>query len=120
MAKYYGQLGYNEGQVETKPGVWEDVTVEKDIYGDVLNNNRRLNSGEYANNELTITNRISIVMDAYAQDHFYAIRYLRWAGTLWTVQTVEVQSPRLILSLGGVYNGPTAGTSDSSGDFDGE
>lgn len=120
MAKYYGQIGYNEGQVETAPGVWVDVIVEKDAYGDVLRNNRRLNPGEHSNNELSVGNTISIVADPYAQEHFFAIRYIRWAGALWTVATVDVQSPRLNLTLGGVYNGPKARTSDSSGDVDGE
>jgi hypothetical protein len=45
--------------------------------------------------------------DAYANEHFFAIRYVEWAGVLWTVSMVEVQSPRLLLRLGEVYNGPT-------------
>ncbi|MCA1806977.1 MAG: hypothetical protein LC687_03870, partial [Actinobacteria bacterium] len=58
--------------------------------------------------DLSVGNSISIVADAYANEHFFAIRYIRWAGTLWTVQNVDVESPRLVLRLGGVYNGPTA------------
>ena len=119
--KYYGEIGYSEpNQVETAPGVWEDVIVEKKTYGDVLRNNRRLNPGENATLELSVGNTISIVADAYANEHFFAIRHIRWAGALWTVSTVDVQPPRLNLTLGGVYNGPKAGTSDYSGDFDGE
>lgn len=121
MAKYYGQIGYLDGdQVETAPGVWEDVIVERNAYGDVLRNNRRLNPGDNANNEITVGNTISIVADAYAANHFFAMRYIKWAGTYWTVATVDVQAPRLNLTLGGVYNGPKAATSDSTGDFDGE
>lgn len=113
MAKFHGEIGYGE-TVETSPGVWEDVITERLYFGDVIRNARYLREGEQLNNDLTVGNTISIVADAYANDHFFAIRYIRWAGALWTVQMVEVQSPRLLLRLGGVYNGPTAGTSESS------
>lgn len=76
--------------------------------GDILRNTRRLQSGESVNDDLSVGNSISIVADAYANEHFFAMRYVQWAGTLWKVSDVEVQSPRLILRLGGVYNGPTA------------
>lgn len=120
MAKFYGQIGYSEGSQETAPGVYKNVVVEKDHYGDVLLNYRRLTPGDNANDDISVTNTISIVADAYAQNHFFAMLYLRWAGTLWTVQSVQVQAPRLILTLGGVYNGPKAETPDTTGDFDGE
>lgn len=107
MAKFFGKIGYGEAQ-ETAPGVWEDVIVEYDYYGDVIRNTRKLSEGEYLNNDLSVGNSISIVADAYANEHFFAIRYIQWAGALWTVSDVEVQSPRLLLRLGGVYNGPTA------------
>jgi hypothetical protein len=106
MAKYYGEIGYGES-TEVAPGVWEDVITEKHYYGDILRNTRKLQEGEFLNNDLTVSNSISIVADAYANEHFFAIRYIKWAGTLWTVRDVEVQSPRLLLRLGGVYNGPT-------------
>jgi hypothetical protein len=107
MAKFYGEIGYGESE-ETSPGVWEDVITEKKYYGDVVRNTRKLQEGEKVNNDLTVGNSISIVADAYANEHFFAIRYIRWAGTLWLVSDVEVQSPRLLLRLGGVYNGPVA------------
>lgn len=107
VAKFYGRIGYGE-TVETAPnsGVWVDVILERTYYGDVIRNTRRLSEGEYLNNDLSVSNSISIVADAYANEHFSAIRYIQWAGTLWTVSDVEVQSPRLILRLGAVYNGP--------------
>lgn len=108
MAKFYGVIGYNEGTVEITPGVWEDNIVEYQYYGDVVRNTRKLQEGEQLNNDLSVGNSISIVADAYANEHFFAIRYIQWAGALWTVSDVEVQSPRLLLRLGGVYNGPKA------------
>lgn len=107
MAKFYGPIGYGE-TVETKPGVWEDVITEHNAYGDVLRNTRKLSEGENLNNDLSVNNSVSILADAYANEHFFAIRYVKWAGTLWAVSDVEVQSPRLILKLGGVYNGQQA------------
>lgn len=107
MAKFYGEVGYGE-TVEKAPGVWADEITEKRYFGDVIRNSRQLREGEGVNNDLSVGNSISIVADAYANEHFFAIRYIRWAGALWTVKDVEVQSPRLIMRLGGVYNGPTA------------
>ena len=106
MARYHGRVGYGES-VETAPGVWEDQIVERSYSGDVIRNARNLREGENLNFDLSVQNSISIVADAYANDHFFAIRYVEWAGILWTVSSVEVQSPRLLLRLGEVYNGPT-------------
>ena len=106
MARFFGRIGYGE-TVETAPGVWKDEIIERSYYGDVIRNARNLREGENLNFDLSVQNSISIVADAYANDHFFAIRYVEWAGTLWTVSSVEVQSPRLLLRLGEVYNGPT-------------
>ena len=106
MAKFFGRVGYGES-VEKSPGVWIDQIVEEQYTGDVVRNTRQLTQGENLNMNLSVGNSISIVADAYANDHFFAIRYIEWAGTLWTVTDVEVQSPRLLLRLGEVYNGPT-------------
>lgn len=107
MAKFSGVVGFGES-VETAPGVYQDVITEYPYFGDVVQNSRKLTEGEYLNNDLTTGNSISIVADPYAREHFFAIRYVRWAGTLWTVTNVDDKRPRLILRLGGVYNGPTA------------
>jgi len=112
MARFHGKVGYGE-TVETSPGVWEDVITERSYFGDVLRNTRRLQEGESVNDNLSVNNSISIVADAYANDHFFAIRYVEWMGSLWKVSDVEVQRPRLILRLGGVYNGPKAATPDT-------
>jgi hypothetical protein len=106
MARFFGRVGYGT-TVEGEPGVWADEIVERSYYGDVVRNARNLREGENLNADLSVQNSISIVADAYANDHFFAIRYVEWAGALWTVSSVEVQSPRLLLRLGEVYNGPT-------------
>lgn len=109
MARFYGQVGYGV-TVESPPdsGVWVDEITEMTYYGDVVRNTRKLTEGEQLNSDISVVNSISIVADEYAIEHFFLIKYIRWAGVLWTVTNVEVRSPRLILSLGSVYNGPTA------------
>lgn len=106
MAKFYGKIGYTETR-ETRPGIFEDAITERNYYGDVIRNARRLESGESVNDNVVINNSLSIVADPYAYSHFFAIRYVQWMGVFWKVTNVEVQSPRLILTIGGVYNGPT-------------
>jgi hypothetical protein len=110
MARFYGRVGFGE-TVEVRPGVYVDEIVEHVFYGDVVQNRRILRQGENLNKDLSVGNSISIVADAYAREHFFAIKYVEWAGQLWTVNDVEVQAPRLILQLGEVYNGPTPGAS---------
>ena len=108
MARFYGEIGYGTS-VETPPdsGIWVDEITEHSYYGDVIRNTRKLDDGEGLNNDISVQNSISIVADEYAVSNFFDIKYIRWAGTLWTVTSVEVKSPRLILALGSVYNGPT-------------
>src|SRR6478752_4397349 len=110
MARFHGRIGYADSQVEATPGVWVDEIVEHSYFGDVVRNQRNLREEDKLNFDLNVQNSISIVADAYANDHFFAIRYVEWAGVLWTVTAVEVQSPRLLLRLGEVYNGPTPGS----------
>lgn len=108
MARFFGRVGYGTSkESETGSGVWIDEIIERSYYGDVLRNTRNLDQGEHLNPDLSVGNTISIIADAYANEHFFAIRYVEWAGALWTVSNVEVQSPRLLLRLGEVYNGPT-------------
>lgn len=107
MAKFYGQVGYAE-TLETRPGIHEEVVTERNYFGDVIRNTRKLEAGESINDNVVVNNNLSIVADSYAYQRFFAIRYVKWAGALWKVTSVEVQSPRLLLTIGGVYNGPTA------------
>ncbi len=112
MARFFGKVGYGTS-VETKPGIWEDVIIERSYFGEVQRNIRQLREGGYVNGDLSVNNSISIVADAYANANFLAIRYVEWAGTLWTISDVEVRSPRLLLTLGGVYNGPKGTAADT-------
>lgn len=104
MAKWFGKIGYAQ-TVETRPGIYEDKIVEREYFGDVIRNTRRLQSSDQLNDDITISNEISIIADPFAYDNFHSIRYAEFMKSKWKVSNVEVQYPRLILSLGGVYNG---------------
>lgn len=104
MAKFYGKIGY-ANTVETKPGVCEEQIVERSYYGDLIRNTRRLQSADQVNDNINISNEISIVADPYATNNFHTMRYAIFMGTKWKISNVEVSYPRLILTLGGVYNG---------------
>lgn len=108
MAKYYGSVGYVktvEKDDPEFPGVFETVETVKKYSGDVLSYSRRWKTSENLNDDITISNRISIIADPYAFQNLSFIRYVVWMGVKWKVTDVEVQYPRLILSVGGVYNG---------------
>lgn len=106
MAKFYGMVGYVH-QEETKPGVWKDIPVEKSYFGDVTRNTQKWQgSANNLNDNFTISNIISIVGDQYSYENIGFIRYIEWMGSFWEVSGVEIQRPRLVLTIGGVYNGP--------------
>lgn len=107
MARFHGKVGYSETE-ETRPGVYEEVITERWYYGDVTRNTRRFESSDQVNTNVVINNMISIVADVYANGHFNNIRYVEWMGSKWKVTNVEVQRPRLLLTLGDVYNGYTS------------
>lgn len=102
--KFYGKIGYGE-TVETSPGVWEEQITERDYFGDVIRNSNRFQGTNKVNDDLNITNDISIIADPYALKKFCFMRYVIFMGVKWKITNVEVQYPRLIISIGGVYNG---------------
>ena len=104
MAKFYGVIGYAE-QVETSPGVYVNEITERSYSGDLTRNTRRLESSGYLNDDINIANEISIVADPFAYDNFHAMIYVEFMGAKWKISSVEVQHPRLILTIGGKYNG---------------
>lgn len=105
MAKFYGTIGYAVTE-ETRPGVWVEKITERNYSGDVIRDTRRYNPGEGLNDDLTINNQLSIVADPFAEQNLFSMRYVNWMGACWKVTNVEVRRPRLILTIGGVYNGP--------------
>ncbi len=110
MSKWCGKIGFAD-TVEYEPGCWEERIVEKEYYGDVISNRwKRQNSNE-VNDDINLSNQVSIVADPYAVNHCSTIIFVEFMGAKWKVSDVDVQFPRLILTVGGVYNGNTTRTS---------
>ena len=102
MAKWFGKIGYAETE-EISPGVWKEQIVEREYYGDLVRNTRRLQTADKINDDIIVSNELSIVSDPYAMNNFHSIRYVEFMGSKWKVSSVEVSYPRLILTLGGLY-----------------
>lgn len=104
MAKFYGAIGYAE-TVETTPGVWKEQITERKYYGELIRNTRRLQTADQLNDNINVANEISIVADPFAIHNFHSMRYVEFMDAKWKISSVEVRYPRLILTVGGLYNG---------------
>lgn len=104
MTRWYGKIGFAVSTEET-PGVWVESIIDRPYYGVLTKNTRRLRSSDKVNDDITIDNELSVLIDPYAYENFHSIRYAEFMNTKWKVNTVEVQYPRLVLELGGVWNG---------------
>lgn len=102
--KFYGQIGYIYNR-EVRPGIWSTEPEEHPAYGDVLSNVRRWETDSDINDDLTTSNRLSVIVDRFLCEHMGAMRYVRWNGTAWSIKSIELIRPRAILTLGGVYDG---------------
>lgn len=103
--KYYGELGYceyREGEYSEYIPVW----TKRNYYGDVIRFGRRLDVGVSIADDVTVSDSLSIVADPYALSHFHNLRYAEWQGAKWKITNVEINYPRMILTLGGMYNEP--------------
>lgn len=103
--RFFDKVGYGVPGTPVD-GVWSDAITERTYRGEVLNALSSTEPSDKVNADVRLQNRISILADAFALENFSHIKYVSWMGSLWTVQSVEVERPRLVLSLGGVYNGP--------------
>ena len=106
MAKWHGKVGYIITE-EITLGEWVPQATERLYFGDVLRTTSRWSTSNKVNDDLNVTNQISIVADPFAYQNFQTIKYVEFMGALWDVTSVEIQHPRLILQVGGAYNGNT-------------
>jgi len=114
MAKFYGNIGYVTKE-ETAPGVWRPKTTVLPYSGDTIRNTSRWTpSNESTNDNLVLSNQISIISDPFANQNFHTMRYVEFMGGLWEITNVEVQYPRLLLTMGGVYNGKQTNTASKA------
>lgn len=119
MSKWYGIIGFGATE-EGVPGVYTERIVERPYYGEVTRDVKNAEAGESLNDDINISNDINIVSDAYAYQNFHLMKYVTYMGARWKVRSVQVGRPRLFLSIGGVYNGPTPETPGESGESPGD
>ena len=105
MSNFYGSFGFSVS-TKTAPGVFTPSITERQYKGDVLSNTRRYEAQTNStNDDLLINNKISILSDSFTDKNIGHIIYVIYENTKWKVTNVEIERPRLILTLGGVYNG---------------
>lgn len=103
MARWHGMAGFVVTD-EVEPGVWEPRTIKRPYYGDVLSNSRRWNQKQdSSNDDISLSNQISIVCDSFAMENWACLKWVEYGGAKWKVTSVDVAFPRLVLSFGGVY-----------------
>lgn len=99
MARFAGLVGYVT-QGESVPGVWSPVENPKQMRGDVIRQ-----SSTSQNGDISLNHRVSLLGDAYAFSNYYNIKWVEVMGVKWAVTSVEIQRPRIIVTLGGLWNG---------------
>ena len=104
MAKFYGEIGYAETS-EVEPGIWAEQITYRPYYGEITRNLHNFKNGEGVNDNITMSSNLSIIADPYANKNFQYMRCIRFKGSKWKINNVEINYPRIILSIGGVYNG---------------
>lgn len=104
MAKYAGLVGYVT-QEEKVPGVWSPVENPRRMRGDIIRLSSSSQNGDKVNDDITLNHRVSLIGDAYAFDNYFHIRWIEIDGYKWRVSSVEIQRPRIIVTVGGIYNG---------------
>lgn len=104
MGKFVGQIGFIKS-VEHTPGLFENETIERPYTGEILQDVRNWRSNETVNDDLTLSNRFSVIADNYILNNMYAMKYVVWRGVCWSVTKIELQTPRITITVGGVYNG---------------
>ena len=106
MSKFSGVIGYEITYEEPEySGKWVTKTVKRNVHGEIIKRSRRLESEPKVNDNINISNQFSIVADPFAYAHFAEMRYLEWRGAKWRISDISVEYPRLLLTVGGVYNG---------------
>lgn len=104
MARFYGKIGFVFDAEETSPGNWKQKTAERNYYGDVMKRRLSWEKGESINDNIKIGNQFSILADEYAENNIYAMKWIEWKGVKWKITSVEIERPRMILTIGDVSN----------------
>jgi len=104
MTKFSGEIGFSK-TIETEPGIYTDTIVVRKYYGDIERQGRRWEKGENVNDDLVVNNYVSIVADDFVKENIGMMKWVEFLGAKWKIQSVEIDYPRIKLTLGGVWNG---------------
>lgn len=103
--KFSGKAGFRIDDVETEHGVYEPIVVVKAIKGSVvINHYQHQNSDKSTIDNVRITNQLSIVANQFLNEHISNLMYIEFQGVKWKVESFDIRPPRVVVSLGGVYN----------------
>lgn len=105
MARFHGKVGFTIYIDDQTTGIADEQVVERTYFGTVTEHRRSWNPSDMVTKDLRLSNQISITADDFAFKHSSAICYCEYMGGLWEVSSIRVVRPRIILNLGGVYNG---------------
>ncbi len=115
MTKFYGDIGFVD-TVEVSPGIWEEQVTTRKYYGDVTRNQRRYQeNAQSVNDNLNISNEISVLGDGYLLENLGRMRWVEFGGAKWKITWINVEYPRIVLTLSGLYN-VNEEVEDESGD----
>lgn len=105
MSRYYGKIGFIETD-ETSPGVWSEEITEKSYSGEWRRVSKSWQSNPNgANDNVSISNELSVIADPYLNGNFHHMKYVTWLGTKWKISKVDMAHPRVNITIGEVYNG---------------
>ena len=108
--RWHGKIGY--AITEEHDGIWSDSVVEREYKGDLNKNAVQLQKSDSVNNDFMVKNQISIVADPFAFENFQYMKYIEIMKVMWEISSVEIQYPRLLISVGGVWNGEQQSNSE--------
>ena len=101
--KFYGEVGFVKTIVNEVSVAEESVTLVP-YYGEIIRDKRRIDSSDKIVKDISLQNEVSIVADKFMTDNLAWIKFVKWRGINWSVDSVDINYPRITLSLGGVYN----------------
>lgn len=104
MARFSGVIGFTQ-TTETSPGIQTEGITERLYKGDIIKEARSYEGSAKVNTDLVITNRFSILADSFSYQNIGSMRYVVYLGTKWKIGSVDIEKPRIILTVNGVYNG---------------
>lgn len=104
MAKYFGKIGFEITSTDDY-GTTKTKIRELDYTGDIIGQtNRWESSSDKISDDLTVNGKISVVADSFLYNNIGAMKYVVWMGVKWKIRSIEPLRPRLILTVGGMYN----------------